>query len=54
MDNTYIIITFPEIQFLMEKPGFRENACLANDKHFVDEYGSSAYFVEQSWLNKNK
>ena len=48
----YIIIQWPEIQDLMDKEGFRENACLANDDYFQQEYGSSAYFVNVDWLSK--
>lgn len=48
----YQLVQWPEIQELMDKPGFKENACLANDEFFVDTYGSSAYFVNVDWLKK--
>ena len=39
MKLTFEIVTWPEIQEYMEKDGFRENACLANDEHFVNVFG---------------
>lgn len=45
----YELITWPEIQDYMDKPGFNENACLANDAYFVDTYGSAAYFIDAEW-----
>ena len=48
----YELIQWPEIQELLDEPGFRENACLANDEYFVIQYGSSAYFVNVDWLAK--
>lgn len=54
----YKLIEFPEVQELMELPGFAENACLANDEEFLEQntsIGSSAYFVSVEWLKmKNK
>ena len=50
---TYVIVQFPESQDLMELKGFEENCCLVNDSHFVEMYGSSAYFVNVSWLESN-
>lgn len=50
----YVLIEWPEVQDLMEKPGFKENACLANDTEFLEHntmVKSSAYFVNQEWLN---
>ena len=49
----YELVTWPEVQELMDVEGFRENACLANDEYFVDTYGSSAYFVSCEWLTKH-
>ena len=48
----YEIIQWPEIQALMEKEGFQDNAYLINDEQGLSEYGSSAYFVNKEWLNK--
>ena len=47
----YIPICWPEIQHYMELPGFDENAYLINDDHGIDDFGSSAYFVDEDWLN---
>lgn len=35
----------------MTEFGFNEHACLINDE-WVYKYGSSAYFVEEEWLNR--
>lgn len=51
-DNIYKVITYPEVQFLMEKEGFREHSYLINDTKGLDEFGSSAYFVDTEWLKK--
>ena len=48
----YEIIQWPEIQALMEKEGFQDNAYLINDEQGLSEYGSSANFVNKEWLNK--
>ena len=50
-EDDFVVIQWPEIQCLMEEPGFDTNACLANDEWAIDEYGSSAYFVNKKWLN---
>ena len=48
--QTYIIITWPESQELMDLPGFRENSYLINDDKGITDFGSSAYFVRKGWL----
>lgn len=48
----YEIIQWPEIQELMDIEGFRENSYLVNDEQGINEYGSSAYFVNKTWLDK--
>lgn len=48
---SYIVIQWPEIQKLMDKDGFKENSFLVNDPLGLDEFGSSAYFVNEEWLN---
>jgi hypothetical protein len=50
-DDDYVIIAWPEIQDLMNREGFNKNCCLANSTQFIEEYGSSAYFVNKKWLN---
>ena len=52
MRETFIIITWPDIQDYMDKPGFEENSCLINEEPFLSEYGSSAYFVRESWVEE--
>lgn len=52
MEDRFIVVTWPEIQDLMEFEGFNENACLINDQTFLSEYGSSAYFVRETWLKE--
>ena len=52
MKETFIIITWPEIQDYIDKPGFEENSCLINEEPFFSEYGSSAYFVRESWAEE--
>ena len=49
--SKYVVVTFPEVQHLMDKEGFEENAYLINDEHGIEEFGSSAYFVDEDWLN---
>ena len=51
-EDDFIIIQWPEIQDLMDKEGFNTNASLANDEWCLEEYGSSAYFVNKQWLSK--
>ena len=51
MNDKYVIVQFPEIQFLMERDGFNENCCLINDEYFLSLYGNSAYFVNENWLH---
>lgn len=52
-ESRYVVVQWPDIQFLMEKPGFREHAYLINDDRGMADFGSSAYFVEEAWLNEN-
>ena len=51
---TYEVVTWPEVQDLMELDGFRENSYLINDTKGLNEFGSSAYFVNTDWLNKHR
>ena len=41
------------LQPVMDKPGFREHAYLINDDRGMADFGSSAYFVDEAWLNEN-
>lgn len=57
MSYMYQVIQWPEIQELMDLPGFRENSFLINDPLGLNDFGSSAYFVSKNWLdsiNNNK
>ena len=49
--DKYVVITWPDIQDLMEHDDFNDNACLITDDPFIQEYGSSAYFVRESWID---
>ena len=51
-EDDFVVIQWPEIQDLMDKEGFDTNASLANDEWCLEEYGSSAYFVNKQWLSK--
>ena len=42
VEESFVIITWPESQELMEEPWFEEEAILCN---MPSKYGSSAYFV---------
>lgn len=53
MNERYVLVMWPDIQEYMVKDGFNENSCLANDEYFVNKYGSSAYFVNETWYEKN-
>ena len=45
----YILVEWPDVQYLMGKEGFKENSSLADEEKF----GSSAYFVSEEWYDKN-
>lgn len=48
--DKFVVVTWPEVQDLMEQEGFEENSYLINDDKGLDDFGSSAYFVRESWL----
>ena len=50
MRKTYEVICWPEVQGLFDWPGFREHSYLINDDKGMEDFGSSAYFVESEWL----
>lgn len=52
MEDKYVVVTWPDIQYFMDKEGFKENSYLINDEKGLDDFGSSAYFVKESWYNK--
>jgi hypothetical protein len=53
-NDLFEVVYWPDVQLLFSKPDFSANAVLINNKEMYDEYGSSAYLVRTSWLNKNK
>jgi len=48
--NNFVVVCWPNSQALMDKPGFRENSYLVNDDKGIEDFGSSAYFVDEEWL----
>lgn len=49
--SNYVIVCWPESQRLFSEEGFEENSYLINDEQGIDDFGSSAYFVDEEWLN---
>ena len=52
--SKFVVETWPDSQTLMEKKGFHANAFLVNDDRGIEIFGSSAYFVNEDWLNENE
>ena len=52
--NDFTIVTWPEVQELMDLEGFNENSSLANSEFDLEKYGSQAYYVNKSWLINHK
>ena len=52
--TTYTVVMWPEVQLLMDIEGFNEHSYLINDEQGLNDFGSSAYFVEIEWLSKNQ
>ena len=52
--TTYTVVTWPEVQLLLDLEEFKEHSYLINDDRGLDDFGSSAYFVETEWLLKNQ
>ena len=48
--DTFEVVCWPEIQFLFGEEGFEQNSYLINDDKGVEDFGSSAYFVNSYWL----
>ena len=44
------VVCWPESQMYMELDGWEDNSYLVNDEHGLDDFGSSAYFVNSEWL----
>ena len=51
MEN-YIIIDWPDIQYLMDIEGFEDNSTLINPNDNMG-IGSSTYLINKDWYNKN-
>ena len=51
-EHVFVVITWPDIQDLMDEEGFEENSILINDGSLYEKYGDSAYMVNLNWLNK--
>lgn len=51
--ETFEVVCWPEVQFLFNIEGFTDNAYLIIDEKGMDEYGSSAYFVNSIWLKEH-
>lgn len=49
-----VIVIWPYSQNLMEAKGFYENALLINTEKGLDEFGSSAYLVDEDWYDAYK
>lgn len=52
MRGGYVVVQWPDVQLLMDKPGFHENAYLVNDDKGLEDFGSSAYFVDADWVQQ--
>lgn len=51
--DLFIVVQWPEVQDLMDKEGFDENAFLINDEKGYIKFGDSAYFVNLNWYNEH-
>jgi hypothetical protein len=50
--NLYAPVCWPCVQMLFDIEGFQENSRLIDDERGIEEYGSSAYFVNTQWLDQ--
>ena len=48
----YIIVQWPESQYLFDVDNWQEHCYLINDDNGLNKFGSSAYFVEEDWYNR--
>lgn len=51
--DTYEVVCWPDVQHLMDMDGFDENSYLIDDEKGLDDFGSSAYFVDSQWLTEH-
>ena len=54
MKEKLIIVTFPDIQYLMDRDDFEENCFIIDSESGINKYGNSAYLVNENWYNKIK
>lgn len=47
-----VIVTWPDSQMLMGKQGFYDNCSLINSERGLEEFGGSAYLVDEDWYKK--
>ena len=52
--DTFVVITWPDVQILFEFKSFRENSLLINDGPLYDKYGDSAYMVNKEWFDTRR
>ena len=48
-EKLYFVMMWPDTQELFDLDGFDENCYLINDDKGMDNFGSSAYFVNLAW-----
>lgn len=48
--TSYTIVTWPDIQEIMEEDWFDDESFLINDQKGLEKFGSSAYFVPVKYL----
>lgn len=52
METKYLIVTWPDIQHIMDLDGFDKHSYLINDEQGIEDFGSSAYFVLEEWYKR--
>lgn len=50
-DDDFTIVLWPEIQDLMDKPGYEENVFWTSSSVLSEKYKTSVWFVNKNWLN---
>lgn len=50
-DTKYTIIQWPDILYLILESDFSEHSYLVNDEQGIEDFGSSAYFVDTDWAD---
>lgn len=51
---TFIPISWPEVQNLIDLPGFKENSYAILDDQGVKDFGENSYFINTTWLEHTK